>query len=142
MTGLRELARRLRRRPPEAPEPALEPERPVRAPLPHADATEAVTPFSAGEEERLHILADWLRSASPGTQDLGTAMADWLRKEVPDVRDADLARVLLAAGWFLADAADEQDDDHAALRVVADALLGVPAALAEFDLTLTQERRW
>jgi hypothetical protein len=148
--GLARMLRRVRAaaQAPVPPPPGREPEavRPLRVPLPAEDSAEPVPGFSRPEECRVRVLADWLGSASPGTQKWGVALADCLRLELPDVPDAVLARVLLVTGGYAEAAADSQADDFSSLRAVAFALLGAPAVLAELgldlELELAEEHRW
>ena len=102
--------------------------------------------FTVPEEVRLRDLADRLRDAGDGARSWGDRLADSLREQVPDLADADLARVALAVLAFAEEASAEQDHGtEDTLCVLADALLGAPAALAAVDLDLDlagEGRRW
>jgi hypothetical protein len=144
----RELARLVRRLRPcagEAPEPVLTaaPERePERLPLPEADATGAVPAFTAGEEDRLRVLAERLRYSAGTARELGEGLADRLRLDHPDVTDEVLARVLLTVGAYLGQVTEDQDA-YTALAVTVDAVLGAPPVLAELELALAErDSRW
>lgn len=143
------LARRLRPGAGEVPGPVLaavperEPEpEPGRAPLPEADATGAVPPFTAGEEDRLRVLAERLRCSAGTARQLGGGLADRLRTDHPDVADEVLARVMLSVGCYLAEVTEGQDDEFAVVSVISDAVLGAPAVLAELDLDLAERDAW
>jgi GNAT superfamily N-acetyltransferase len=114
----------------------------VRPPLPAADLAEAGPAFTAAEECRLHVLAEQFAIASPGSRDAGEHLAGWLLAALPDMRGADIAKVLLAVGAALADAAESQVDEYAALRVITDALAGAAPVVAGLELALGQECRW
>ena len=117
---------------------APEPEAPARVPLPAADATEAGPAYTVPEECRLHVLAEWLRAGSDGTQGLGRDLADALRKALPGVRDSDIAKALLALEPELERVARDQPDAEAAMQAIWDSLLGAPVVLAELDLALAE----
>jgi len=144
-----ELRRLVRRRRPgagAAPEPVLTaaPERePERLPLPEADATGAVPPFTAGEEDRLRVLAERLRHSAGTARELGEGLASRLRLDHPDVTDEVLARVLLTVGWYLSEVTGGQDDEFGVLAVIEDTILGAPPVLAELELALAErDSQW
>ncbi len=123
------------------PDPAPEPEWP-----PYPPPADEAAVFTVAEEVRLRDLAGRLRDAGDGARSWGDRLADSLRQQVPDLPDAALARVALAVLAFAEEASAEQDHGtEDTLCVLADALLGAPAALAAVDLDLDlagEGRRW
>lgn len=97
--------------------------------------------FTIADRRRLSELAEWWASAGEGARLKGADLAERLRGELPDVPASVAARVLLWTGRHFADTADDEDDDHAALQAIADAMLAAPrvlADLAEIDEELTE----
>jgi hypothetical protein len=113
-----------------------------------ADGTAPAPGFTAADRRRLDQLAQWWESAGEGARLKGADLAEHLRDELPDIPASVAARVLLHAGRHIGDAANAEEDDRDALRVIADALQAAPTVLADMaaiteDFTgLAEERPW
>jgi hypothetical protein len=142
--GLARLLRAWRGRRPDC---DMEPEWPPFAPM-EDDEDGAVRGFTIADRRRLDDLAQWWETAGEGARLKGADLAGHLRGELPDIPASVAARVLLHAGRHIGDAANAEEDDRDALRVIADALQAAPTVLADMaaiteELTgLAEERPW